>query len=370
MTFPGRRFFTGCIVLAAVFISAACNLPRSGENLDGTRAVNTAAAQTVEAITTALAAGGSPNGSGATYTPVSPTRAGTATRVATQPPPPAACNRAAFIEDVSVPDGSSFLPGMPFTKVWLLRNTGSCTWSPDYRLEFANQGSAMSAAPVQAVITSPVAPGEELRAAVQFIAPLESGVVESHWRLRAPSGETFGPALDGGGTIYVRIKVGSRYSFVDDLCSAQWRSAGQTANCPAASEQNKPVLRSNNPKFENDGQDDEPALLMTSPAQNGEETRGTFPAFLVPANARLKAVIGCSQGETSCVVRMGIRAAANGTDQVLGEWEQSYDGSIQSLDIDLASYGLTGMPVSFTFYVRSVSAGSHQVFWLLPRIEP
>ena len=40
-----------------------------------------------------------------------------------------ACDQAAFIRDVTVPDGSPFAPGETFTKTWRLQNTGTCTWT-------------------------------------------------------------------------------------------------------------------------------------------------------------------------------------------------------------------------------------------------
>jgi len=47
---------------------------------------------------------------------------------ATQPPP-AGCDRAQFISDVTVPDGTTFAPGATFTKTWRLKNSGTCTWT-------------------------------------------------------------------------------------------------------------------------------------------------------------------------------------------------------------------------------------------------
>jgi hypothetical protein len=48
------------------------------------------------------------------------------------PPPtltPVPCDRAAFVADVTVPDGTNFAPGTTFVKTWRLKNNGSCTWT-------------------------------------------------------------------------------------------------------------------------------------------------------------------------------------------------------------------------------------------------
>jgi hypothetical protein len=44
------------------------------------------------------------------------------------------CDKAVFVADVTVPDGTSFSPGFQFTKVWRLRNVGTCTGPVAIRL--------------------------------------------------------------------------------------------------------------------------------------------------------------------------------------------------------------------------------------------
>jgi len=51
-------------------------------------------------------------------------------------PPPAGCDRAQFISDVTVPDGTTFAPGAAFNKTWRLKNVGTCTWTTSYSLVF------------------------------------------------------------------------------------------------------------------------------------------------------------------------------------------------------------------------------------------
>src|SRR5512135_3467629 len=48
------------------------------------------------------------------------------------------CDRAQFIADVTVPDGTRFSPGAAFTKTWRLKNVGTCTWSTSYTLVFSS----------------------------------------------------------------------------------------------------------------------------------------------------------------------------------------------------------------------------------------
>ena len=43
-------------------------------------------------------------------------------------------DRAQFVTDVTVPDGTKYDPGATFTKTWRLRNVGTCTWTTAYTM--------------------------------------------------------------------------------------------------------------------------------------------------------------------------------------------------------------------------------------------
>jgi len=75
-------------------------------------------------------------------------------------PAPACTDKAAFVNDVTVPDNIYVLTGQPFVKTWRLRNVGTCTWTADYALVFAN-GHRMGG-PSSVPLSGPVAPGDGL----------------------------------------------------------------------------------------------------------------------------------------------------------------------------------------------------------------
>ncbi|RLC66117.1 MAG: hypothetical protein DRH97_07000 [Chloroflexi bacterium] len=52
------------------------------------------------------------------------------------------CDRAAYVKDVTIPDGTDLAPGDNFTKTWRLKNTGTCTWTSGYSLVF-DHGDSM-----------------------------------------------------------------------------------------------------------------------------------------------------------------------------------------------------------------------------------
>ena len=109
------------------------------------------------------------------------------------------------MSDVSVPDGTSFLPGFQFTKVWRLRNVGTCTWTNSYSLVFY-KGEHMGG-PASVSIPATVAPGQTVNIAIGLVAPVLPGSYRGEWILRNPSGASFGTGANGTGPIWVAINV-------------------------------------------------------------------------------------------------------------------------------------------------------------------
>ncbi len=142
-----------------MLIISACNLPSNAatQNPNDPNVVFTAAALTVQAQLTQAAPFSTPTlpPPPATNTAVTlPTAAPVAT-ITPQIPPTAVCDQATFVNDVTIPDGTSVTPGSSFKKTWRLRNSGSCQWS-GYTLVF-DSGESMSPA-IDPIGT--VAPGQ------------------------------------------------------------------------------------------------------------------------------------------------------------------------------------------------------------------
>ena len=75
------------------------------------------------------------------------------------------CNRAQFVSDVSVPDGTTFAPNFSFAKTWRLQNVGTCTWTTAYSLVFVS-GDRMSA-PSPVYLPQTVVPGQTVDIGVE-----------------------------------------------------------------------------------------------------------------------------------------------------------------------------------------------------------
>jgi hypothetical protein len=212
-------------VLALVLLSA-CNLPTSGNTAQATSSsaglVQTAAAQTVEALQTQLAAT-SPASEVPTQMESSPTLAMPTAAVQTMTPAPLVviptltptpqpkpCDRAAFVTDVTVPDDTNFAAGTSFTKTWRLQNNGTCTWTSSYKLVFVS-GDAMEG-PASVALPGNVPPGQTVDVSVNLKAPSTAKKYQGDWQLQNASGTNFGVGLGANKTFWVKIVVGGTNS--------------------------------------------------------------------------------------------------------------------------------------------------------------
>ena len=179
---------------------------------------------------------------------VTPTKTGTVQ--------PNACDRAQFIADVSVPDGTSFAPGIGFSKTWRLKNVGSCTWT-NYSIMF-DTGERMSG-PESALIPATVAPGQTVDITLQLTSPTTQGTYRGYWKLKNSTGVPFGIGSAGTKSFWVEIKVsstginpgtatktntpgtpvtpatsipGTSYDFVANVCAATWLLAQGSSLVP------------------------------------------------------------------------------------------------------------------------------------------
>ena len=94
-----------------------------------------------------------------------------------------------YVDDVTVPDGTIFVPGDEIVKTWAVRNDGNCAWDDKYSLRYID-GSAMEADSRQPLPA--LEPGEEGEVTVVFIAPQYEGSYYSGWQAYDAEGDPFG----------------------------------------------------------------------------------------------------------------------------------------------------------------------------------
>jgi hypothetical protein len=145
-----------------------------------------------------------------TWAPSAQTRTAVPTSTQGLPLPtstPEPCiDRARFITDITIPDGTYLAPGEAFEKIWRLLNAGTCTWTTEYALIF-DSGNSFGGEPTIPLSTL-IVPGNTVDLAIDLIAPLSNGSYEGDWFLRNDEGESFGLGIQADKPFWVRINVG------------------------------------------------------------------------------------------------------------------------------------------------------------------
>lgn len=210
-----RRINRFTFALTALLVaSLACNLPQgTPPATTDPSVVLTAVEQTVAAqLTQAAQTLNAPTATG--IEPPPGTSVPTNTTIPPTIPPPASpitpptatqeCDKAQFITDVNILDGTVMTSGEVFTKTWRLKNIGTCTWA-GYSLVF-DSGNSMGGAVSTAIGNTP--PGGTIDISINLTAPAAAGNYRGYWRIRNTSGYLL-PVINGYQlkSFYVDIKV-------------------------------------------------------------------------------------------------------------------------------------------------------------------
>jgi len=116
-----------------------------------------------------------------------------------------ACDRADFVADITIPDGTEMASGSVFTKTWEVKNVGTCAWNETYKVIFYF-GQQMAAQSSFKLTTEKVDVGDTLRISIQMTAPSQVGEYYSHWRFQNDKGEIFGLGANAD-PVFAQIKV-------------------------------------------------------------------------------------------------------------------------------------------------------------------
>ncbi|HEX8992498.1 MAG TPA: NBR1-Ig-like domain-containing protein [Anaerolineales bacterium] len=112
----------------------------------------------------------------------------------------AGCNNSAFVNDVTIPDGTVLEPGKNFVKTWTVMNNGSCAWDASYKLTFVS-GNSMGGTSVPVPLNVPA--GQQTRISVSLITPSTPGDYTGSWQLQNPQGQTFGNII----TVVIKVSA-------------------------------------------------------------------------------------------------------------------------------------------------------------------
>jgi len=365
------RFQSLLIIIVIVITSLACSslsfaAPQPAPTLNS---LYTAAAETFIAMSTQQAA--------TQYTIFSPTPTlsfplgGTPPVSSTKLPSTVVkCNAAAFITDITYPDGSIIGQGSSFLKIWRIKNTGTCTWTTDYRLVFISgdklDGKNFIRMPAK------VAPGDVVDISVVLTAPDQNGRYKGYWKLNDPSGIEFGFGTQGDAGIYVDVVVkgfmNTKYDFAVNMCDATWRNENQALPCPGSEGSNNGfVIFLDQPKME-DAKSRGNGLVTHPQMINNGLITGKFSPIEIKDGDHFEALISCLHQANDCNMQFKLQyQIGNNPAQPLGQWYEIYEGEFYPINIDLSF--LKGNKVKFIFSIAS-NGSSHEDYalWVNPMI--
>ena len=366
------------ILFIILFILSACNLPTSNPATEDPNAVFTAAALTVQAMSTFATTQVTPFS-----TPTIPPPAATNTAISSFPtlalptstraaPPTPVCDQAQFVRDVTIPDGTVFAPNATFTKTWRLKNSGTCTWS-GYSLVFDSGDSMGGPSPTT---FGTVSPNQEVDLSVNLTAPASAGSYRGYWRIRNASGVLI-PVLGGtdGKSFFVDIKVAISSSGLDlhtRAPDARWEgTAGVVSFGEPVTDALGFAMYQNNQRLE-DGSTPAKVLEVYPQMVNNGQMSGLYPSYTVVSGEHFKAKIGfLAKPDGGCGVgnvTFQFNYKEAGVLKNLGQWTETCDGSLKDIDIDLSS--IAGKNVQFALAVlANGSPDEDAAVWVSPRIQ-
>lgn len=113
-------------------------------------------------------------------------------------------NRARFVSDVTIPDGTVVQRGEWVTKTWELENYGTCPWNENYKVVWSDENFSNDQKLFD--IGTALAPGESGEISVTF--PVQGqGSTHISFVLANEKGETFGLGERGRGDLYIEYNV-------------------------------------------------------------------------------------------------------------------------------------------------------------------
>ena len=301
--------------------------------------------------------------------------------------PPSSCDKAQFVSDVTVRDGTVMAPGQTFTKTWRLRNVGTCSWNKSYQIVYFSGermgGPESTAFPL--ADNQVVANGQTVDLSINLTAPSAAGSYRGFWMFKNANGQLFGIGPQANKPWWVDIRVsgtpvtpgtsvpgsGVAYDFAANACQATWYSRAGQLPCPGTEgAANGFVLQVSNPKLETGATDPRQGLLTFPSAPQGTQDgyiQGFYPSWTVQNGDRFRATVNCEGGATLCYVAFRLDYEVGGVIRTLWVWGERYESRFYNVDLNLSS--LAGQNVRFILTVLSAGTNNgDRALWVGPHI--
>lgn len=94
-----------------------------------------------------------------------------------------------YMEDITIPDGTTVKPGEELDKRWQVRNNGTCDWTYKYTIRII-AGDALGSPEIQALY--PARSGSAAVIRMKLVAPQNPGTYRTAWQAYNENEEAFG----------------------------------------------------------------------------------------------------------------------------------------------------------------------------------
>jgi Tol biopolymer transport system component len=100
-----------------------------------------------------------------------------------------------LVADVAIPPGTRFATPQTFSKVWRVKNNGTCAWTPtEYTVRFVEGEQMGGSTPI--IVPGAIQPGATVDLVIPQVAPEVPGRHFAHWQLFNGDGQAV-PGVDG-----------------------------------------------------------------------------------------------------------------------------------------------------------------------------
>ncbi|RPJ19111.1 MAG: hypothetical protein EHM33_30810, partial [Chloroflexi bacterium] len=269
----------------------------------------------------------------------------------------ACTDRAQFVADVTVPDGTRYDPNATFTKTWRLRNSGTCTWTTAYTMVF-DAGQQMGT--TTSVALANTAPGATIDMSVPMTAPSAAGHYFGYWKFKNASGVPFGIGVNANRSWWVEINVngtpttGVALNFTSKAVEgkATWTSGAGGLSFPGADGDAKGfAFKLDQPTFESNVTASQPGLLFSPQQITNGFVQARFEDFTVQSGDRFQTTVGCQAAATSCYVAYRLDYEVGSSVRTFWTFREKFEGLTYSPNLDLSP--LAGQTVKFILYISA-----------------
>lgn len=225
--FENRTHSIRVVMVCIAILVTACASPVQNEST-----IATAVAQTVQAGATEIPPlpTGTPDPALLVQATLTPAYTPTSEATLISAPSDPDCIHAELVSEYP-PDRAVFRPSTSFTKIWTIKNVGTCTWDTSYQLIFWS-GELMGGATYYN-LPEVVLPGDDVSISIFLQSPADEGFYTGYWRLKTPWNAVFGVGQYSQ-AFYAEIQVDKRPAQEYTVLSVTYNIVREPATgCPA-----------------------------------------------------------------------------------------------------------------------------------------